>query len=154
MSQFSRASTLGLCVATISLCGCSQEEPTGVPVLAEAARATNVEEVEASEVYKLINQDKRPLLVELSVTSGCFRCNELNAPMRLQTAEIKRYADVVRVNYNKNPKLVNAIGATVCPSYAVFSGGGLKSIRSWPTSASLVVDDVLVASEDRRTSAN
>ena len=152
--QMTRTSMAGFYLAAISVLGCSQDEPTGMPVFAEPSAATSIREVDSNEVYELISQNERPLLVELSVTSGCFRCNELNAPMRLRTAEIERYADVVRVNYNRNPELVDEFGAAVCPSYAVFSGGELQSIRSWPTSPDLIVDDVLIASEARRTSGN
>ncbi|MCR9198578.1 MAG: hypothetical protein NXI04_08045 [Planctomycetaceae bacterium] len=134
--------------------GCSQQPETqemaGVPVPASVTSAEAIREVTASELQNLVSQDARPLLVEFSVTSGCFRCDEMNSPMRQKTPEILRYADMIRVNYNTSPRLVREAGATVCPSYAVYSGGEIVSIRSWPTSPDLVLNDVFNASENRR----
>ena len=48
---------------------------------------------------------------------------------------------------DRNPTLLREVGATVCPSYAVFAHGEVVSVRSWPTSADFVAQDVLAAVE-------
>jgi hypothetical protein len=37
------------------------------------------------------------------------------------------------------------VGATVCPSYVVYSQGQVVSVRTWPTSADFVAGDVAAA---------
>lgn len=141
---------LMLCV--LMLCfGCTEDAPPTVPLVLSSAQShddpVDIPEVSRRDLQTLIASNRRPLLVEFSVLSGCYRCDEMRSPIRRKVTSIQEYADVVRIDFNLNRSLAQEVGATVCPSYVVYSEGRVVSVRTWPTSADFVADDVFEATE-------
>lgn len=138
-----------LLLTSAILTGCADDETANVPPLpamiselTPAQPEAAVREVNRDELQQLISSSDRPVLVEFSVLSGCYRCDDMRSPIRQKAAELQQQADVVRIDFNLNQKLAQEVGATVCPSYVVYSQGQVASVRTWPTSADFVADDV------------
>lgn len=141
-----------LLLTSLSLTGCTDTGPTNVaslPVmiseLTPSHPEASIREVNRDELQTLLETSERPVLVEFSVLSGCYRCDDMRSPIRQKAAELQQQADVVRIDFNMNQKLARDVGATVCPSYVVYSSGQVSSIRTWPTSSDFVADDVRTA---------
>ena len=141
--------------------GCVEESPPRVvglpPMLSDSGRSgAEIREVTAKELGALIESSERPVLVEFSVRSGCYRCDDMRSPIRSKASEMLNHVDVVRVDFNLNRKLAREVGATVCPSYVVYSYGEVVSVRTWPISADFVAQDVaavVARQRDRRPPA-
>lgn len=101
-----------------------------------------IPEVNANELEKLVSESQRPVLVEFSVLSGCYRCDDMRSPIRGLASSLQKTADVVRIDFNLNQKLAREVGATVCPSYVLYSSGEVANVRTWPTSADFVARDI------------
>ncbi|MEZ6129782.1 MAG: thioredoxin family protein [Planctomycetaceae bacterium] len=143
---------VGPLLVSAMLAGCADEQTADVPSLpvmvselTPAQPEASVREVNRDELQQLISSSERPVLVEFSVLSGCYRCDDMRSPIRQKAAELQQQADVVRIDFNLNQKLAREVGATVCPSYVVYSKGQVASVRTWPTSADFVADDVQLA---------
>ena len=141
-----------LLLASVLLTGCAEEQAADVPSLplmisdlTPSQPAASIREVNRDELQQLITSSERPVLVEFSVLSGCYRCDDMRSPIRQKATELQQQADVVRIDFNLNQKLAREVGATVCPSYVVYSAGQVSSVRTWPTSADFVADDVRTA---------
>ena len=141
-----------LLLTSVMLTGCADDGPTNgaslpgmISELTPPHSEASIREVNRDELQTLIENSERPVLVEFSVLSGCYRCDDMRSPIRQKAAELQQQADVVRIDFNLNQKLARDVGATVCPSYVVYSSGQVSSIRTWPTSADFVADDVQAA---------
>jgi hypothetical protein len=141
-----------LLLVFMMLTGCEDEAarhamslPAMISELTPSQPEASIREVNRDELQHLINSSDRPVLVEFSVLSGCYRCDDMRSPIRQKATELQQQADVVRIDFNLNQKLAREVGAIVCPSYVVFSQGRAASVRTWPTSADFVADDVRVA---------
>ncbi len=148
---------VGLLLVSVMQTGCADEGPANVqslPVmiseLTHSQPETSIREVNRDELKQLINSSERPVLVEFSVLSGCYRCDDMRSPIRQKATELLQQADVVRIDFNLNQSLAREVGATVCPSYVVYSQGQVASVRTWPTSADFVADDVRQAIVEAR----
>ena len=119
--------------------------PVMVSELTSSQTEASIREVNRDELQQLISSSERPVLVEFSVLSGCYRCDDMRSPIRRKATELLQQADVVRIDFNLNQTLAREVGATVCPSYVVYSKGQVASVRTWPTSADFVADDVRTA---------
>ncbi len=141
----------GTFFACALLPGCAEDIsepsiPTLVPPLLDSERSeAAITEVNRDELQALVTTSQRPVLVEFSVLSGCYRCDDMRSPIRQKALELQQDADIVRIDFNMNQKLAREVGATVCPSYVVYSEGRVASVRTWPTSADFVADDVAAA---------
>lgn len=154
-------------VASVLLClsaglaGCADDdvhETLPLPVMVsehmpERQTESAIREVNREELQTLITTSSQPVLVEFSVLTGCYRCDDMRSPIRQKAAELQQRADVVRIDFNRNQQLAREVGATVCPSYVVYSGGRISSVRTWPTSADFVADDVRTAAGNHQTKA-
>lgn len=142
---------VSLLLSSVMLTGCADDGPANgvspmlISELTPSHPEAEVREVNRDELQTLIATSERPVLVEFSVLSGCYRCDNMRSPIRQKAAELQQQADVVRIDFNMNQKLAREVGATVCPSYVVYSSGQISSIRTWPTSADFVADDVQTA---------
>jgi thioredoxin-like negative regulator of GroEL len=125
--------------------GCGEAPPSSSPRVPSDASRFEIRSVNSAELRALVADADRPVLVEFSVLSGCYRCNDLRSPIRQRAADMQQHADVVRVDFNLNQGLAQQVGATVCPSYVVYSQGQVVSVRTWPTSADFVAGDVAAA---------
>ncbi|APZ94876.1 thioredoxin domain-containing protein [Fuerstiella marisgermanici] len=143
----------GLSCLLLLLSGCADEAATddlSMPVLPSVSSVSDppeavIREVGKDELRELVDTSERPVLVEFSVLSGCYRCDDMRSPIRQKAAELQQQADVVRIDFNLNHTLAQNVGATVCPSYVVYSEGKVASVRTWPTSADFVAEDVRAA---------
>lgn len=147
----SRMVALLACVLFGTL-GCSDETSPELSTVLDALPDTTerepvIREVDRDQLQQLVAAGARPVLVEFSVLSGCYRCDDMRSPIRQKAAELEEEADVVRIDFNMNQRLAREVGATVCPSYVVYSEGQVASVRTWPTSADFVADDVRAAVE-------
>lgn len=139
----------------VTLSGCADDAATtnlSMPVFppmqsVKGQPEAAIREVSGDELQELFETCQRPVLVEFSVLSGCYRCDHMRSPIRQKAAELTQQADVVRIDFNLNQKLAREVGATVCPSYVVYCHGRVVSVRTWPTSADFVADDVRQAVE-------
>lgn len=137
--------------------GCAEDSPPTLPVLPPLLSHARTSEAEIrgishDELQALVETSERPVLVEFSVLSGCYRCDDMRSPIRQKAVDIQTHADVIRVDFNLNRSLAQEVGATVCPSYVVYSQGRVVSVRTWPTSADFVADDVMTAVSQDSTS--
>ena len=142
----------GLLLTTLSaLAGCMEAPSSLTPSRRSSSSELEIRTVESPELDSLVANADRPLLVEFSVLSGCYRCDNMRSPIRRKAVEILKHAEFVRIDFNFNKSLAQQVGATVCPSYVVYSRGQVVSVRTWPTSADLVATDVAAARDQART---
>ena len=127
------------------LSGCVEDTHSPSPGVRPDAPESVIRSVNSAELRDLVATSDRPVLVEFSALSGCYRCSEMRSPIREKAEAMQQHADVVRIDFNLNQSLAQQLGATVCPSYVVFSQGQVVSVRTWPTSADLVAADVAAA---------
>ncbi len=132
-------------LAASALSGCAEDTPSPSPSVRSDAAESRIRSVNSAELRDLVATSDRPLLVEFSVLSGCYRCDDMRSPIRQKATDMQQHANVVRIDFNLNRSLAQQVGATVCPSYVVFSHGTIVSVRTWPTSADFVAADVAVA---------
>jgi len=135
---------------TLIVLGCADDPSSPPSPLPSSLITSDTSEAEIREVNRrqlrdLVATSEKPVLVEFSVLSGCYRCDDMRSPIRHKATEMLNHADVVRIDFNMNSSLAQEVGATVCPSYVVYSEGQVVSVRTWPTSADFVADDVAVA---------
>jgi len=133
--------------ASSALPGCGEAPSSPSVRVPSGTSEVEIRSVNNAELRALVADADRPVLVEFSVLSGCYRCNDLRSPIRQRAADMQQHADVVRVDFNLNQGLAHQVGATVCPSYVVYSQGQVVSVRTWPTSADFVAADVEAAAE-------
>lgn len=129
-----------LCGLTL-LSGCSESESTKKTSTINLTPPIPV--VNASELKELVQSSKEPILVEFSVMSGCFRCNDMRPQVQQLLGNLKGRAEVVRLDFNSNQALAASLGATVCPSYVFFSNGKPLWTQNYPTSGGLLSNKVL-----------
>ena len=139
-----------LYVTPLAFLGCSDDTSSPPPIfpsslLQSSTSEAEIPEVDSDELRTLVATAEKPVLVEFSVLSGCYRCDDMRSPIRRKAVDMQQHADVVRIDFNLNRSLAQEVGATVCPSYVVYSQGKVVSVRTWPTSADFVADDVAAA---------
>ena len=130
-----------------ALPGCVEAPSSPAVRVPSGTSEVEIRNVDGIELRALVADADRPVLVEFSVLSGCYRCDDMRSPIRQKTADMQQHADVVRIDFNSNRRLAEQVGATVCPSYVVYSQGQVVSVRTWPTSADFVAGDVAAAAE-------
>jgi len=130
-----------------ALPGCVEAPSSPSPRVPSGTSEVEIRHVNGVELSAFVADADRPVLVEFSVLSGCYRCDYMRSPIRQKAADMHQHADVVRIDFNSNRRLAEQVGATVCPSYVVYSQGQVVSVRTWPTSADFVAADVAAAAE-------
>ena len=129
-----------LCGLTL-LSGCSESKSTKKASTRNLAPPVPV--VDASELKELVKSSKEPVLVEFSVMTGCFRCNDMRPQVQQLLGNLEGRAEVVRLDFHSNQALAASLGATVCPSYVFFSNGKPLWTQNYPTSGGLLSNKVL-----------
>ncbi|QDU04413.1 Thioredoxin [Gimesia chilikensis] len=122
------------------LSGCSEGQPaqkisTGNP--------TPIPVVTANELQDIVQNSKTPVLVEFSVMTGCFRCNDMRPQIQKLRENLAGRAEVVRIDFHSNQSLATSLDATVCPSYVFFSSGRPLWTQNYPSSGGLLGSKVL-----------
>lgn len=131
--RLSLVSVAGL--AFVLLTGCGDNAPVKS---SPRSSAVTIPIISGDDLISQVAQDTRPMVVEFGVPMGCYRCNDMRPEFdrlaRMFSAEIS----FVRVDFNASAPLASKYGATVCPSYVVFSGGERVACYQYPTSADLL----------------
>lgn len=122
----------------IVLPGCDAPEAPPSSVTPSSPNLPPVPAVMASELSALVQSSDKPVLVEFSVMAGCFRCDGMRPQLRQLADDVKDDVHVVRMDFNANQSLAASLGATVCPSYVLFSNGQPAWVQSYPTSSGLL----------------
>ena len=128
----------------LTLCGLTVTSGCGVrdvPVTTSTAPTPSlppVPAVMASEFSELTQSSEKPVLVEFSVTSGCFRCDAMRSQLQQLADDVKDQVQIVRMDFNANQSLAESLGATVCPSYVLFANGQPAWVQNYPTSSDLL----------------
>ena len=114
--------TIGLSV------GCSQPSS---PVVADigAPELTTRTSAEVTQLAKSVDQ---PVIVEFSVLHGCDRCAEMRPEVRQLAAKQSSQISIVRADFIKNQPLLQSLGATICPTYVLFTPHAPPQIHTSP----------------------
>jgi len=128
-STVSAFMTIGL------LIGCSQPSS---PIVAgvDAPELTTLTSAEVTQLAKSVDQ---PVVVEFSVLHGCDRCAKMRPEVRKLASEQSAQISIVRADFIKNQPLLQSLGATICPTYVLFTPDDLPRIH---TSSELLVSMV------------
>lgn len=139
MNTYANMLTLILCGCMI-FAGCSESVSTKET---STNKMAPVPVVNASELQELLQSSKEPVLVEFSVLTTCFRCNDMRPQVQQLLGNLNGRAEVVRIDFHSNQDLAASLGATVCPSYVFFSEGKPLWTENYPTSGGLLTNKVL-----------
>ena len=120
--------------------GCSEDRSASQKT---TRNSSPIPVVNAKELQELVQNSKEPILVEFSVTSGCFRCDDMRPQVQKLYSDLKGRTQFVRLDFHSNQRLAVSLGATVCPSYVCFSNGKPLWTQNYPTSGGLLSSKVL-----------
>ncbi|WP_350200053.1 thioredoxin family protein [Gimesia maris] len=138
VSTYSYIFTLMVCGLTL-LSGCNGSNAT---TKSSAVNLKPVPVVNASEFYELVQSSEEPVLVEFSVMTGCFRCNDMRPQVQQLRDDLRGRVEIVRMDFHSNQTLAASLGATVCPSYVLFSNGQPLWAQNYPSSGGLLSSKV------------
>jgi thioredoxin 1 len=110
------------------LVGCSpQSSPLGLedpyPALITLSTA---------EVAELASSTDQPVIVEFSVLHGCVRCAEMRPEVEKLASEQVGHIAIKRADFIRNQPLLQSLGATICPTYVLFTPDAKPQIHLSP----------------------
>lgn len=108
-------------------------------IKSEAGPESSVSYITADEFADTVAAESNLVLVEFCVPAGCFRCDEMRAPVDQLASDERERITIRRVNLNQHPALARQLGVSVCPSYIAFRDGEEVFRAAYPTSADLIV---------------
>ncbi len=110
------------------LIGCSQpSSPTAKDF--DVPELTTLTSAEVTQLAKSVDQ---PVIVEFSVLHGCDRCGKMRPEVRQLAAEQASQISIVRADFIKNQPLLQSLGATVCPTYVLFTPEAPPQLHASP----------------------
>ncbi|MEQ8853867.1 thioredoxin domain-containing protein [Gimesia sp.] len=115
----------------IFLSGCGGNT---TPAQSSSADLISLPVVSKVELTDLLQNADKPVLIEFSVMTGCFRCNEMRPEVKQLRELLAGRVEMVRMDFNANQALASSLGATVCPSYVLFSNGQPLWTQNYPVS--------------------
>ena len=128
---------LGCLCYCLALGGCGQQHRTESLPQREA-----VPYVTAKELSESISSAKSPILVEFSVPTGCYRCDQMRQQIDMLAKNSAGRLQVCRVNLTYERSLATQFGISVCPTYVVFDAGKEVFRQSYPTSGDLLLAEL------------
>ena len=134
---FLLVAVVGLGITLLRGCG-----ESSLPQSQSRPAGASVPVISADELESVVKQSTRPVVVEFGVPMGCFRCNDMRPRFDQLAENYSEEARFIRVDFNAAGQLATKYGATVCPSYVVFSNGESVACRTYPTSVDLVASDL------------
>ncbi|MCA9109685.1 MAG: hypothetical protein KDA52_07045 [Planctomycetaceae bacterium] len=117
------------------LMGCSDPSPSKSKA---RSSAVTVPIISGDELASKVEQSRRPVVVEFGVPIGCFRCNDMRAQYDQLADTFSEEISFFRVDFNASANIASKYGATICPSYVVFSSGKPVDCYRYPTSMDLL----------------
>lgn len=117
------------------LLGCSGRV---APPASRTSTLPPVPAVDSRELDELLQNSAEPVLVEFSVMTGCARCDQMRPQLQELAKEVEGRTHIVRMDFNANRELAASLGATVCPSYVLFSDRQPVWTQTFPTSGDLL----------------
>ncbi len=117
------------------LLGCSGRV---APPASPTSTLPPVPAVDPRELHELVQSSAEPVLVEFSVMTGCARCDQMRPQLQELAKEAEGRTHIVRMDFNANRELAASLGATVCPSYVLFSDRQPVWTQTFPTSGDLL----------------
>ncbi|MFI4851663.1 MAG: thioredoxin family protein [Gimesia chilikensis] len=119
--------------------GCSDSmTPSQTP----SADLISLPVVSESELTDLLQNADKPVLIEFSVMTGCFRCDEMRPEVKQLREMLHDRVNLVRMDFNANQALAASLGATVCPSYVLFSNGQPLWTENYPVSGRVIASRI------------
>jgi hypothetical protein len=85
-----------------------------------------------AEVTGLTQSVDQPLIVEFSVPHGCVRCAEMRPKVERIASEQSASISIKRADFVANQPLLQSLGATVCPTYVLFTPNAPPQIHTSP----------------------
>ena len=110
------------------LAGCSpQPSPQAIEdTLAELITLSN------ADVAQLAKSVEQPVIVEFSVLHGCVRCAEMRPQVERIASKQSASIAIQRADFVSNQPLLQSLGATVCPTYVLFTPNAPPQIHTSP----------------------
>lgn len=108
--------------------GCA---PRSAPT-ARSADAPELTTLATAEVAQLANSVDQPVIVEFSVLYGCDRCARMRPEVRQLASEQAAQISIKRADFFTNQPLLQSLGATVCPSYVLFTPASPPQLDTSP----------------------
>lgn len=99
---------------------------------ARSADAPELTTLASAEVAQLANSVDQPVIVEFSVLHGCDRCARMRPQVRQLASEQAAQVSIKRADFVTNQPLLQSLGATICPSYVLFTPGSPPQIHLSP----------------------
>lgn len=124
----------------IFLTGCSGN---ATPSQSRGVDLISLPVVSESELTDLLQNADRPVLIEFSVMTGCFRCDEMRPEVKQLRELLDDRVELARMDFNANQALASSLGANVCPSYVLFSNGQPLWTENYPVSGGVIASRIL-----------
>ncbi len=121
-----------ICIITVAMIGCTQTDSI------ETDESRSLPVVRGSQLELYVAQSEVPVLVEFGVDFQCDRCRQMKTPILDLGDRFKGRAEVIRVDFNANAKMVSQLGGGVCPTYVLFQDGKPIHTESFPVSADIL----------------
>lgn len=96
--------------------------------------------ISGDELASKVEKSIRPVVVEFGVPMGCFRCNDMRPQYDQLADTFSEEVSFFRVDFNASANIASKYGATICPSYVVFSNGEPVACYRYPTSMDLLAN--------------
>ena len=68
----------------------------------------------------------------------CDRCRQMNTPILDLGDRFEGRAELIRVDFNANVKMVSQLGGNICPTYVLFQDGNPILTESFPVSVDIL----------------
>jgi len=99
---------------------------------ARSADAPALTTLATAEVTQLANSIDRPVIVEFSVLYGCDPCARMQPQVRQPASKQAAQISIKRADFVTNQPLLQSLGATICPTYVLFTPGASPQIHTSP----------------------
>ena len=100
-----------------------------------------------AEVIRLTKAVEQPVIIEFSVLHGCDRCARMRPEARKLAPETSDRVAIKRADFITNQPLLQSLGATVCPSYVLFTSDSPPQIHTSPQLLVAMLEDASPATD-------
>ena len=91
-----------------------------------------LETVAAADLAVWAKSINQPVIVEFSVLHGCQRCAEMRPEVRKLASEQTKTISIKRADFVKNQPFLQSLGASICPTYVLFTPGAKPLFHTSP----------------------
>ena len=121
-----------ICIAMATLLGCTQ------PDTSENEELRSLPVISGALLEDYVAQSAVPVRVEFGVDFQCDRCRQMKTPILDLADRFEGRAELIRVDFNANVKMVSQWGGNICPTYGLFHHGNPILAESFPVSADIL----------------